>query len=401
MAQAYTPYDESGTPGTPVFTEYFMGGAYEVADSAVKKYYAIAGMTVAMQDGSGLQYLLTDHLGSIVAVTDASGTLTSQQRYLPFGEVRSDVGSIAETDLAYTGQRAVDSLGLLDYHARMYDTHLMRWVQPDSILPNPANPQSLNRYSYVLNAPIIFTDPTGYMETGACGVNGEECGGIVASPIVPASYPGAGNDDDIIHGHRGVGRRDADGGSSLDFTGYSDAEKQTLQSLYDNGGPDAQHGVEFILSHGIHVEIGTGWQSGFGSRGAWFNELANTLTVNYDSLGNFNSDNSRTLSGLSPWGYSLIIHEALHLEQGGVLAHSWEGERLAWQAGLRVQVTLEISNGNTSFALRGRDANAMKASDPVAFGINMLRDDPKYAVPMIIMYPVFPCIGPEGHLFCY
>ena len=162
VAQAYTPYDESGTPGTPVFTEYFMGGAYEVADGAVKKYYAIAGMTVAMQDGSGLQYLLTDHLGSIVAVTDASGTLTSQQRYLPFGEVRSDVGSIAETDLAYTGQRAVDSLGLLDYHARFYDAALGRFISPDSIVSDPANPQALNRYSYTLNNPIRYNDPTGH-----------------------------------------------------------------------------------------------------------------------------------------------------------------------------------------------------------------------------------------------
>ena len=55
-----------------------MGGTYEVSSDqvpGVRKYYAVAGMTVAVQDGSGLQYLLTDHLGSIVAVTDASGTL--------------------------------------------------------------------------------------------------------------------------------------------------------------------------------------------------------------------------------------------------------------------------------------------------------------------------------------
>ena len=108
-----------------------LSGAYEVTDGAIRKYSAIAGMTVAVDDGSGLQSLLTDHLGSIVAVTDASGTLTSQQRYLPFGEVRTDVGSIAETDLAYTGQRAVDGLGLLDYKARFYDQAIGRFVQPD------------------------------------------------------------------------------------------------------------------------------------------------------------------------------------------------------------------------------------------------------------------------------
>ena len=65
-----------------------MGGAYEVTGSSVKKYYSIAGMTIAMNDGTGLQYLLTDHLGSVVVVTSASGTLTSKQRYLPFGGAR-------------------------------------------------------------------------------------------------------------------------------------------------------------------------------------------------------------------------------------------------------------------------------------------------------------------------
>ncbi|HMR97846.1 MAG TPA: hypothetical protein PKE62_01220 [Anaerolineales bacterium] len=80
----------TGTSGTPdSTTSYFMGGQFEVKDGATKKYYSIAGMMVAVQDASGLQYLLTDHLGSTVAVTNASGTLTSQKRYLPFGAART------------------------------------------------------------------------------------------------------------------------------------------------------------------------------------------------------------------------------------------------------------------------------------------------------------------------
>ena len=42
---------------------------------------AIAGMTVAVNDGNSMKYLLTDHLGSVVAVTDASGSVLSQQKY--------------------------------------------------------------------------------------------------------------------------------------------------------------------------------------------------------------------------------------------------------------------------------------------------------------------------------
>jgi uncharacterized membrane-anchored protein YitT (DUF2179 family) len=80
-----------------------MGGAYEVTGSTIRKYYSFAGMMVAMRDADGIKYLLTDHLGSMVAITDASGTLISEQRYLPFGQVREDVGTIAQTDFGYTG----------------------------------------------------------------------------------------------------------------------------------------------------------------------------------------------------------------------------------------------------------------------------------------------------------
>ncbi len=49
------------------------------------------------------------------------------------------------------------SLGLLD-------PWIGRFIQPDSIVPNPANPQALNRYSYVYNNPMRYTDPTGHCQ---------------------------------------------------------------------------------------------------------------------------------------------------------------------------------------------------------------------------------------------
>ncbi|MCC6498862.1 MAG: RHS repeat-associated core domain-containing protein [Anaerolineales bacterium] len=110
--------------------------------------------------------MLTDHLGSTVAVTNASGTLTSQQRYLPFGGVRSIPKSpILATDFGYTGQRLLDAGmgGIMDYKARFYSPALGRFVQPDSIIPDQSNPQSWNRFSYVGNNPIRFNDPTGHV----------------------------------------------------------------------------------------------------------------------------------------------------------------------------------------------------------------------------------------------
>jgi RHS repeat-associated protein len=135
----------------------------------VKKYYSIAGMTVAMYDSASnkMKYLLTDQLGSVVAITDNNGSKLSQQRYLPFGQVRTDIDPITQTDFGFTGQRSM-SMGLMDYHARMYDALLMKFVQPDTEIPTSQGAQGLNRYSYVNNNPILNTDPTGHVIQGRC-----------------------------------------------------------------------------------------------------------------------------------------------------------------------------------------------------------------------------------------
>jgi hypothetical protein len=77
------------------------------AETVTKVYYAIAGQSVAVRmmttGSSTLNYLLTDHLGSVAAVTDEDGALVSEQRYYPLGQVCTDVGSITETDFGYTG----------------------------------------------------------------------------------------------------------------------------------------------------------------------------------------------------------------------------------------------------------------------------------------------------------
>lgn len=91
----------------------------------------------------------------------------------------SSQGNITQTDFGYTGQRDLDGTGLMDYKARFYDGSLGRFIQPDTIVSNPINPQTWNRYTYVSNNPVNRTDPTGHRETGACGVNGEECGGNI------------------------------------------------------------------------------------------------------------------------------------------------------------------------------------------------------------------------------
>ncbi len=52
------------------------------------------------------------------------------------------------------------------YGARYYDAGLGRFISADTIVPSAGNPQSLNRYAYVLNNPLKYTDPTGHCQFG-------------------------------------------------------------------------------------------------------------------------------------------------------------------------------------------------------------------------------------------
>ena len=180
------------------FTRYFFGGALETSNGSVKNYYSFAGQTIAMKDSAGLQYFLTDHLGSITATLSDTGTLISQQRYLPFGAVRSIPNSpILSTDFGYTGQRKPDEGmgGIMDYKARFYSPYINRFLQPDTIIPSADNPQSWNRFSYVQNSPLNYTDPTGHMivnDGGGCTT----CDYTPSTP--PTDPPGGGNPDDEL-----------------------------------------------------------------------------------------------------------------------------------------------------------------------------------------------------------
>jgi len=88
------------------------------------------------------------------------GAKKAELRYKAFGETRY-TSSSTPTTYRCTGQREESAIGLCFYRGRWYDVVLGRFVQADTIVSNPANPQSLNRYSYVLNNPLRYTDPTG------------------------------------------------------------------------------------------------------------------------------------------------------------------------------------------------------------------------------------------------
>jgi RHS repeat-associated protein len=109
-------------------------------------------------------YHVGDHLGSSNLVTDRNGALVQHREYWAFGQQR--VRSESAQDYVfnrYTGQIFDDETGLYYYGARYYDPELGRFIQPDTMVPDPSDSQQLNRYSYVNNNPLKYTDPTGHI----------------------------------------------------------------------------------------------------------------------------------------------------------------------------------------------------------------------------------------------
>jgi len=125
-------------------------------------YYYLGGRRIAFKKGDDLEYTHEDHLTGTSLTTDENGDEVATVKYFPFGECRSSIGNV-NTDKLFTGQR-LDDTGLYYYNARYYDAGIGRFISADTIVPDPFNPQSLNRYSYCLNNPLRYVDPSGFEE---------------------------------------------------------------------------------------------------------------------------------------------------------------------------------------------------------------------------------------------
>jgi len=173
-------------------TTYFVGAHYEVANGVVTKYYYAGAQRIAMRTNGTLNFLIGDHLGSTSLTTSATGTVISELRYKAWGEVRYSNGTTA-TKYQYTGQYSYDSdFGLHFYNARWYDPSLGRFAQADTFIPGGV--QGLDRYAYVNNSPINYTDPSGHTipcEQGdVCG-NGSSEDGTPLNLVIFEDYTGS------------------------------------------------------------------------------------------------------------------------------------------------------------------------------------------------------------------
>ncbi|MEO6063428.1 MAG: RHS repeat-associated core domain-containing protein [Thermoflexales bacterium] len=153
-------YDADGlrvSKADGVGTTVYIGDSVEVQISGTLRltttYYFFGGARIAMQKAGALTYLHGDRIGSASLATDASGNTVSQERYYVWGSASVMSGTMP-SEFQFQNQRRLDDTQtgrLYDFNARFFSPVLANFISPDSIVPNPANPQCLNRYAAMAN----------------------------------------------------------------------------------------------------------------------------------------------------------------------------------------------------------------------------------------------------------
>ncbi|MGH9832470.1 MAG: RHS repeat domain-containing protein [Blastocatellia bacterium] len=154
----------SSVLGQPVVELDGAGGVYRAY------VYSSGGQLMALQANDFQFYWVhPDHLGSGRRLTDTSGVVVYRAEFDPHGQVMSELASDGQTfknSRKFTGYERDWATNLDNANARMLHFRRGRFMQPDVLgvgAADAANPQSLNRYSYVGNDPVNFVDPSGLL----------------------------------------------------------------------------------------------------------------------------------------------------------------------------------------------------------------------------------------------
>ncbi len=180
--------DFSGKQSPQITSKIYIGSSefgYNGTSNVYKRTIISAptGVCAVYQDSGSsknMYYIHTDYQGSWLAITDNTGAVKNRYSYDAWGRPRDpatwNLDSVGTNnavanltkmqprfDHGYTGHEMLCGFGLINMNGRVYDPYLQRFLSPDNFVQDPANTQSLNRYSYCMNNPLMFTDPGGNM----------------------------------------------------------------------------------------------------------------------------------------------------------------------------------------------------------------------------------------------
>lgn len=149
----------SGSPMVYVYDGLKIIYEKNLTSGLVTDLYYGDNVQLAKTVGSLSYYFLKDRLASTRVEVDSSGRTVFSSNYEPFG---MQYGSSGVESFMYTGKYYDSSTGLYYYNTRFYDSTIQRFMTEDTYHGSNDNPQSLNRYTYVLNNPETLVDPTGH-----------------------------------------------------------------------------------------------------------------------------------------------------------------------------------------------------------------------------------------------
>ncbi|GBC59969.1 hypothetical protein DENIS_0911 [Desulfonema ishimotonii] len=136
---------------------------YDGSDNLLMRFeYADGRMPVAMTKGGQRYYLAYDQVGSLRAVTDASGNLVKRIEYDTFGNILTDSDPLFEVPFGFAGGLHDRDTGLIRFGYRDYDPDTGRWTAKDPILFAGGD---TDLYGYCVNDPVNWIDPLGLRST--------------------------------------------------------------------------------------------------------------------------------------------------------------------------------------------------------------------------------------------
>ncbi|MBB1139566.1 RHS repeat domain-containing protein [Myroides sp. WP-1] len=149
---------------------------YNTQNQSIDYVYYVDGdayNATVLAKGDGIKgkqyyYLHRDYLSSIVAITNQYGTIVEKRHFDAWGtavKIMDGQGQVLNqltfTDRGYTGHEHLQGINIIQMNGRLYDPYLRRFMAPDNYIQDPTNTQNFNRYGYVWNNPLKYTDPSG------------------------------------------------------------------------------------------------------------------------------------------------------------------------------------------------------------------------------------------------
>ena len=259
------------------------------------------GTVFPANNGTQVQnFSVTNWLGSEAARTDpATGLASSAYLSQPYGDQQLTMFGSDTNDIHFTGKERDAESGLDYFGARYFGSNMGRFMSPDSYGGRLADPQSLNKYAYARNNPLIYVDPDGH----------------------DFNLTGCGTTNTATCNNNMVGTTSTDGKNTFTATVISNGANG-LQDQAGNAysGTVTSAGVSFS-QNGSNTSYGGSWING--SNDTSFSQTGGALNGFSFNFSQPNTATGQTLAGTFSYGDNMSASQAGKALEAAGFTHSY------------------------------------------------------------------------------